>query len=102
MYLDGQQIGIKPITVDYTNSQYVTSYVSLFNGVGKDNRDEGNDIDREEYANGYALYAFNLSPDNFDKTIHLYTESMACRRQAVSQSISSSPSGLAGNTVSAG
>ena len=75
VYLDGQQIGIKPITVDYTNSQYVTSYMSLFNGVGKDNGDEGKDIDREEFANGYALYAFDLSPDLTD------SESFSLARQ---------------------
>ena len=37
--------------------------MSLFYGTGKENRDEGNDIAREHYPNGYALYAFNLSPD---------------------------------------
>ena len=30
-------------------------------GTGKENRDEGNDIAREDYPNGYAQYAFNLS-----------------------------------------
>ena len=75
MYLDGQQIGIKPITVDSNNSQYVTSYMSLFDGVGKDNRDEGNDIDRIEYANGYAMCAFDLSPDLTD------SESFSLARQ---------------------
>jgi hypothetical protein len=75
VYLDGQQIGIKPIALDYANGQYVTSYMSLFNGTGKDNRDEGNDIDRQEYANGYALYAFDLSPDLTD------SESFSLARQ---------------------
>jgi hypothetical protein len=75
VYLDGQQIGIKPIALDYENGQYVTSYMSLFNGTGKDNRDEGNDIDRQEYANGCALYAFDLSPDLTD------SESFSLARQ---------------------
>ena len=34
-----------------------------FSGIGKENRDEGNDIAREDYPNSYALYAFDLSPD---------------------------------------
>ena len=59
--------------MDYTNNQYVTSYMSLFNGFGKDNRDEGNDIAREEYAN--AFYAFNLSPNLTD------SESFSLARQ---------------------
>jgi len=75
VYLDGQQIGIKPIALDYANGQYVTSYMSLFNGTGKDNRDEGNDIDRQDFANGYALYAFDLSPDLTD------SESFSLARQ---------------------
>ena len=37
--------------------------MNLFSGIGKENRDEGNDIARENYPNGYALYAFDLSPD---------------------------------------
>ena len=37
--------------------------MSLFSGTGKENRDEGNDIAREDYPYGYALYAFDLSQD---------------------------------------
>ena len=37
--------------------------MSLFSGTGKENMDEGNDITREDYLRGYALYAFDLSPD---------------------------------------
>ena len=35
--------------------------MSHFSGTGKENRDEGNDIAREDYPNGYAIYAFDLS-----------------------------------------
>ena len=37
--------------------------MSFFSGTGKEKRDEGNDIAREDYPNGYALYAFDISPD---------------------------------------
>ena len=37
--------------------------MSLLSATGKENRDEGNDITREDYPKGYALYAFDLSPD---------------------------------------
>jgi hypothetical protein len=63
VYFDGQQHGIKPLSLDFTNNQYIISFMSLFNGTGKENRDEGNDIDRSDFADGYALYAFDLSPD---------------------------------------
>jgi hypothetical protein len=55
-HIDGQQH-------DFANKQYITSFMSLFNEMGEENRDEGNDIDRSDFADGYALYAFDLSPD---------------------------------------
>jgi len=76
VYLDGQRLGIQPIALDYERGQYVTSYMSLFNGTGKDNRDEGNDIDsRQEYAAGCALYTFDLSSNITD------SESFSLARQ---------------------
>jgi hypothetical protein len=66
VFLDGQQHGIKPLTQDYGSGQYVPAFMSLFSGTGKDNRDEGNDISRLDFANGYTLYAFDLSPDLAD------------------------------------
>lgn len=64
LYMDGQQQhSIKPLHPDYENNNYISAYLSLFTGTGKINRDDGNFIDRSEYADGYALYAFDLSPD---------------------------------------
>jgi hypothetical protein len=63
VYLDGQQLGIKPLSSNFARGQYISAFTSLFNGTGKSNRDEGNDIDRSDFANGYTLYAFDLSPD---------------------------------------
>ena len=63
VYLDGQNHGIKPLTCDFATGQYVSSFMSLFSGTGKENRDEGNGINRSDFANGYALYAFDLSAD---------------------------------------
>jgi len=64
VYVDGQQQhSIKPLKPDFTNGRYISSYLSLFSGTGKINKDDGNNIDRDEYASGYTLYAFDLSPD---------------------------------------
>ena len=41
--------------------------MGLSSGTGKENRDEGNDITREVYLKGYALYAFDLSTDLADE-----------------------------------
>jgi len=63
VYLDGQQTGIKPLELNYSRGQYVTSFMSLFSGTGKENQDEGNDLDRTDFAKGYAVYVFDLTPD---------------------------------------
>ena len=37
--------------------------MSLFSGTGKLQKDEGNDIERNDFPGGYAIYAFDLTPD---------------------------------------
>jgi len=44
-------------------NEYIQAYLTLFEGTGKLGKDEGIDISREEYPNGYTLYAFDLTPD---------------------------------------
>ncbi len=63
MFLDGQQQHIKPLEPNFATNQTVTAYMSLFSGTGKQQRDEGTDISREDFSGGYALYAFDLTPD---------------------------------------
>ena len=64
LYLDGQQqYALKPLQPNFGNGLYVRTYNTLFAGTCKLNRDEGNFISREDYANGYALYAFDLTAD---------------------------------------
>ena len=63
LYLDGQQTTIKPLVMNYANGQYVNAYMCMFTGTRKENQDEGNGIDRNEFANGYTLYVFDLTPD---------------------------------------
>jgi hypothetical protein len=63
VYLDGQQHAIKPLTMDYANNLYANAYMSMFSGTRKENQDEGNDIARTDFPNGYCLYVFDLTPD---------------------------------------
>jgi len=59
--LDGQQQhALKPLQPNFGEGLYI-AYVRA--GTGKLNRDEGNHISREDFANGYALYAFDLTAD---------------------------------------
>jgi hypothetical protein len=48
---------------NFTAGQFIGAYMEMFAGSGKLYRDEGNAISRSDFANGYALYAFDLSPD---------------------------------------
>ena len=67
VYSDGQQQhGFKPLTVDFENNLYIRAFNTLFSGTGKLFQDERDDLNRSEYANGYALYAFNLTSDQSD------------------------------------
>ena len=39
------------------------AYQTLFSGINTLYQDVGNQIDRQEYEDGYSLFAFDLSPD---------------------------------------
>jgi len=64
LYLDGQQQhAVRPIQPNYEQGHYIRAYSSLFAGTGKLCKDEGLFISRDDFANGYTLYAFDLTPD---------------------------------------
>jgi hypothetical protein len=64
IYVDGQpHNNIKAIDCDFENHQSLQGYLSLFAGSGKYRKDEGLDLDREEYERGFTLFAYDLSPD---------------------------------------
>jgi hypothetical protein len=63
VYLDGQLHGLKPLKLNFGSGRFVAAYASLFGGTNKINRDEGYDISRSDYANGYTLFAYDLTPD---------------------------------------
>jgi len=64
VYLDGQQQhAIRPVQLDYERALYIRAYDSMFAGTGKLCKDKDLYINRDDYAIGYALYAFGLSAD---------------------------------------
>lgn len=63
VYMDGQQHYVRPLELNFDARQYITGYMSLFSGTGMHYSDEGNGINRDEYGQGYTLYAFDLTPD---------------------------------------
>ena len=75
---NGEEIPFKQLTLKYpkkANGEIDTTagedddldfdeaYNTLFSGTGKIYSNAGLDIDRDDYPGGYALYAFDLSPD---------------------------------------
>lgn len=64
VYLDGQQQhAVRPIEPNFGSGEYIRAFNTMFAGTGKMGADEGLFIDREDYAGGYALYAFDLTAD---------------------------------------
>ena len=67
VFADGQNVqNIKPLEMNYSANEWIRAYNSLYTGSGRLFYDEGLAIDRTEYPYGYALYAFDLSPDLTD------------------------------------
>lgn len=63
LYLDGEQNPMKPFQPDFQEGNCVREYMSLVQTAGKHMKDRSLLINREEYARGYTLFAFDLTPD---------------------------------------
>ena len=69
LYVNGEPMPGKPLETKFTadgGKNYINAYLSLFHGSESFGKDCGNHISREEYAEGYSLFAFDLSPDLSD------------------------------------
>ena len=78
---NGEEIPFKQLTLKYPKDvggkvdpatdkevDFIQAYNTLFSGTGKIYANTGLDITREEYPGGYALYAFDLTPDMCNTT----------------------------------
>ncbi|KAG6934502.1 hypothetical protein G0U57_016943, partial [Chelydra serpentina] len=63
LYVDGEQIPTKPLQPDFEGGRCVRAYMNLVQTAGKHMKDRSLLIDHEEFAQGYTLFAFDLSPD---------------------------------------
>ena len=62
--VNGEEMPFKPLQLSYGAApKYIEAYSTLFSGTGKMYYNTGNDISREEFPKGYAVYAFDLTPD---------------------------------------
>lgn len=71
IYLDSVPVPTKPFICDFPNNQYIRAYHSLFEGCNINHSDIGNNIDRSDYPNGYALVAVDLTPDLSSSSSHI-------------------------------
>nr|XP_048709003.1 uncharacterized protein F54H12.2-like [Caretta caretta] len=63
LYVDGEQIPTKPLQPDFEAGRCVREYMNLVQTASKHMKDCSLLIDREEFAQGYTMFAFDLSPD---------------------------------------
>jgi hypothetical protein len=63
LQLDAQDQPVKPIYCNFDDNTFIEAYMSLFTGTGKAFKDEDIDVTRDDYANGYTLFCFDLTPD---------------------------------------
>lgn len=63
LYIDGKQIPSKALQPVFSNNIFTSAYHTLFSGTGIHFLNDGNGINRNSYANGYCLMAFDLTPD---------------------------------------
>lgn len=64
MSIDGEKIPYQPLKFDFQNNQFIMGYYSLVNNTDANIIKSGNDINLEDYQNGYTLFCFDLSPDS--------------------------------------
>ena len=60
---DGKYIPGRAFQPDFTNNLYLQDYMHTMRAFNYDDTDETNGLKAAEWANGYMIYAFDLTPD---------------------------------------
>lgn len=63
VYLDGQQYPAKPHQPSFHTGSAVREFYQMALASGRHLKNQALPFDREEFLQGYTLYAFNLTPD---------------------------------------
>lgn len=63
LYCDGRCIPGQPFQPDFKKKFYLRSYAQTMNAFNYLNTDDTNGLTPEEWADGYLIYAFDLTPD---------------------------------------
>ena len=62
LYHQGQQIPAKGLQPNFEQGRYTTEYMTLFNATNTAWENESCGLTLEDYAGGYTLYCFDLTP----------------------------------------
>ena len=63
MYVDGEPVRNRPLRPNIDQKQYLLCYETLYRGLNQLDGDRGSIIKRSDWDKGYALFAFDLTPD---------------------------------------
>jgi hypothetical protein len=61
-------IETRPLEPNFTDNQYLRSYLTLYKGLGKVGQDWAPDITLEEYKSGYTLWCVDFTKDQEAQT----------------------------------
>jgi hypothetical protein len=62
--VNGESLPGKPLQLRFDGGRdYISAFQTLYAGTHKRLENQGDGIDRDEYASGYTLFVFDLTPD---------------------------------------
>ena len=64
LYKEGCSVPGLPFEPDFSAGRFLRDYINTMNVMKYSNSDETNGLTPYEFANGYTIYAFDLTPDN--------------------------------------
>ena len=69
--VNGEDMPFKPLQLSFgANPRFIEAFCTLFSGTGKMYFNTGNYISRDEFPNGYSIYAFDLTTDMCGSSPH--------------------------------
>lgn len=68
--INGVTLGTKPLTPNYETGEWMVPYIMSSYGTGVALSDDGNMISRDAFAQGNAIYAWDLTPDQAASESH--------------------------------
>ena len=63
LYRDGVSIPGRPFTPDFDNGKFIRSYLNTIRTMNYYNSDDTNGLTPKMFANGYTIYAYDLTPE---------------------------------------